>query len=198
MNIIFDLGRVVVRWEPDALIAETFADPVVRTAVRREIIDHPDWLALDRGVLSLHDAVARAAARTGLSVDIVSGFMRRVPPALVAIPETVGLLYRLKARGHRMFCLSNMQVASIEHLERTYTFWDVFEGMVISCRIHLLKPEPAIYAHLLEQHGIEGAGTVFIDDTAANLAAAAQFGIRGIQFEHPAQCEARLTALGCL
>ncbi len=198
MNIIFDLGRVVVRWEPDALIAETFADPAVRTVVRRGIIDHPDWLALDRGVLSLHDAITRAAARTGVPADAVSGFMRRVPTALVAIPETVSLLYRLKARGHRMFCLSNMQAASIEHLERAYTFWDVFEGMVISCRIHLLKPEPAIYAHLLEQHGIEGADSVFIDDLEANLAAATGFGIRGIQFEHPAQCEARLAALGCL
>lgn len=198
MNIIFDLGRVVVRWEPDVLIAETFPDPVVRTTVRAGVIDHPDWLDLDRGVLSLHDAATRAAARTGLSPDNVSAFLRRVPASLVAIPETVDLLYRLKARGHRMFCLSNMQGASIEYLERTYTFWEVFEGVVISCRVHLIKPEPAIYAHLLEKHGITGADTVFIDDTVVNLDAAARFGIRGIRFEHPAQCEARLVALGCL
>lgn len=198
MNIVFDLGRVVVRWEPDALIAKVFPDPAIRTRVRTELIDHSDWLALDRGVLSQPEAIARAATRTGVPADEISAFMHRVPSALVAIPETVALLYRLKARGHRMFCLSNMQAASIEHLERTYTFWDVFEGAVISCRIHLLKPEPAIYAHLLEQHELEGPDSVFIDDTVVNLEAAARFGIRGIQFESPSQCEARLAALGCL
>ncbi len=198
MNIVFDLGRVVVRWEPDAIIADAFADPAVRTTVRTEIIDHPDWLALDRGVLSQHDAIVRAAERTGLPVPDVAGFLKRVPHALVAIPESVDLMYRLKAAGHRLYCLSNMQVASIDHLERTYTFWDVFDAAVISCRIHLIKPEPAIYVYLLEKHGLHGTDTIFIDDTAANLDAAARFGIRTIRFENAAQCELRLTALGCL
>ena len=58
-----------------------------------------------------------------------------------------------------------MHVASIEHLEQAYTFWDVFTGVVISCRLHLCKPEPAIYACLLETYGLDGANTVFIDDT---------------------------------
>jgi HAD superfamily hydrolase (TIGR01509 family) len=198
MNVVFDLGRVVVQWEPDVLIAALFTDPAVRAAVRAEVIDHPDWLALDRGVLSPQDAAVRAAARTGVPIDQITRLLREVPPALVPIPETLHLLHRLKAKGHRLFCLSNMQVASIEHLERTYTFWDVFEAAVISCRIHLLKPEPAIYAYLLEQHALEAAKTVFIDDIPANLHAAARFGIHTIQFERPAQCEAELKALGCL
>ncbi|MEW6684015.1 MAG: HAD family phosphatase [Nitrospirota bacterium] len=198
MNIVFDLGRVVVRWEPDVIIAGAFADPAVRTAVRTEVIDHPDWLALDRGVLSQHDAIVRAAERTGLPIQDVAGFLTGVPHALVPIPETVDLMYRLKAAGHRLYCLSNMQVASIEHLERAYPFWDVFDGVVISCRIHLIKPEPAIYAYLLEKHGLDGADTIFVDDTVVNLEAAARFGIRTIQFENTAQCEQRLTALGCL
>lgn len=198
MNIVFDLGRVVVRWEPDAIIAAVFSDPAVRAVVRAEIIDHPDWLALDRGMLSDREAVVRAAARTNLSLDEVSRFMREVPPALVPIPETVDLLYRLRANGHRLFCLSNMQTASIEHLEKMYTFWEVFEGTVISCRIHLIKPEPAIYTYLLEKHGLTGTDTLLIDDMVANLDAAAQFGVRTIQFESPAQCEDHLKALGCL
>lgn len=198
MNIVFDLGGVVVSWEPAALVAGTFADPAVQARVRREILGHADWLALDRGTLPLQDAIARGAERTGLSVPEVAEFLHRVPAALVPIPDTVALLYRLKEKGHRLFCLSNMHVASIEHLEKTCAFWDLFEGKVISCRIHLIKPEPGIYAHLLERHKLKGPQIIFIDDVEVNLLAAAQFGIRTIQFENPAQCEGRLREMGCI
>jgi putative hydrolase of the HAD superfamily len=198
MNIVFDLGGVVVTWEPEVIIAKVFADPVVQAVVRSEIIGHADWLALDRGTLPRQDAIVRAAQRTGLSVADVAALLRQVPPALVAIPETVELLYRLKAQGHTLFCLSNMHVASIEHLEQAYTFWEVFAGAVISCRLHLCKPEPAIYAYLLETYGLNGANTVFVDDTDVNLTAAAQFGMHTIKFETPAQCARQLQALGCL
>ena len=198
MNIIFDLGGVVVAWEPEAIIAKVFTDSALQARVMAEIIEHEDWRALDRGVLPRQEAIVRAVQRTGLEAHVVDALLCQVPPALVAIPETVALLYRLKARGHKLFCLSNMHVASIEHLERVYTFWEVFEGIVISCRIHLLKPEPAIYAYVLETYGLNGTETVFIDDMEVNVAAAAQFGIHPIQFENPMQCERRLQELGCL
>jgi putative hydrolase of the HAD superfamily len=67
-----------------------------------------------------------------------------------------------------------MHAASIAYLEQTYAFWAVFTGVVISCRVQLIKPEPAIYAYLLEQYGLEASQTVFIDDTVVNLEAAAQ------------------------
>jgi putative hydrolase of the HAD superfamily len=198
MNIIFDLGGVVVAWEPEVIIAKVFTDAALRAMVMAEIIEHEDWRALDRGVLPRQEAIARAVQRTGLEAHVVDAFLCQVPPALVVIPETVALLYRLKARGHKLFCLSNMHVASIEHLERVYTFWEVFDGIVISCRIHLLKPEPAIYAYLLEKYGLNGTETVFIDDMEVNVAAAAQFGIHPVKFDNPAQCARRLRELGCL
>ncbi len=83
----------------------------------------------------------RATQRTGLSEADVAALLQQVPPALVAILEAVALLYRLKAQGHTLFRLSNMPVASIEHLEKAYTFWEAFTGAVISCRLHLCKPE---------------------------------------------------------
>jgi putative hydrolase of the HAD superfamily len=198
LNIVFDLGGVVFTWEPEAIIASMFAEPEVQAQVHAEIFGHDDWCELDRGTLPQQEAILRAAARTGLAVSAVAELMRQVPLALVVIPDTVDLLYRLKVRGHSLFYLSNMHVASIEHLERTYTFWDVFEGGIISCRIHVIKPEPAIYTSLLETYGLDTAETVFIDDTQVNLAAAAQFGIQTIRFEHPVQCEAQLKTLGII
>jgi putative hydrolase of the HAD superfamily len=91
-----------------------------------------------------------------------------------------------------------MHQASIEHLESVYKFWDLFTGKVISCRIHLIKPEAAIYRHLLQEYALTAEETIFIDDMAVNLEAANQFGIRTIKFESPEQCEDRLRELNLL
>ena len=110
------------------------------------------------------DAVARAARRTGLSECRCGSLSNNVPPALVPIADTVALPYRLKAQSHSLYCLSNMHFASIEYLERSHTFWEVFSGKVISCRVRRCKPEAKIYAHLLESYKLDAAETVFVDD----------------------------------
>ena len=198
MNIIFDLGGVVVRWEPEALLARTFDDPAVCEIVHREFIGHSDWLELDRGTLAPEDAIARAARRTGLMDHLIASLLDKVPSSLVPIPETVELLYRLKGQGHALYCLSNMHLASIEFLERTQSFWGAFSGKVISCRVNLCKPEAGMYAHLLETYQINPASAVFVDDVEVNLAAARQFGMRTVRFKNSAQCAGELKVLGCI
>jgi putative hydrolase of the HAD superfamily len=198
LNIVFDLGGVLVRWEPEALIAGVFDDPAVRNVVRSGFVGHPDWIELDRGTLAPEDAIARASERTGLSQFELADFLRRVPAELVAITDTVELLRRLKAQAHSLYCLSNMHFASIEHLERTYEFFELFDGKVISCRLNRCKPEPKIYFHLLATYGLNAADTVFIDDVEINLTTARQRGIQTIRFENPLQCAGELRAIGCI
>jgi putative hydrolase of the HAD superfamily len=198
LNIVFDLGGVVVRWEPETLIADLFDDLEVCRVVHSEFVGHPDWVELDRGTLAPEDAVARASERTGLSHFELNHFLQRVPSRLTPITDTVELLHRLKTQGHSLYCLSNMHFASIEYLERTYDFFDVFTGKVISCRLNLCKPEPKIYSHLLETYGLHAADTVFIDDVEVNLATARQMGIQTVRFENPVQCTDELRAMGCI
>ncbi|HEY8252956.1 MAG TPA: HAD family phosphatase [Burkholderiales bacterium] len=195
---MFDLGGVVVRWDPDAIIAGVFKDEDKRARVREGVFAHPDWLELDRGTLGRDDAITRAAQRTGVPVPDIRRLLHAVPPSLVVFPETVDLLHRLKRKGYPLYCLSNMHFASIEYLEKTHTFWDVFDGAVISCRLQLCKPEAGIYEHLLRTHGLKAQDTLFIDDVQKNLDAAAQLGIRTLRFENAAQCERELRALGVL
>ena len=198
MNVVFDLGGVVVAWRPSEIVARAFVDPDTRLLVERQIIGHPDWLELDRGALTVDAVVRRGAARTGLSEIDIREFIEGVPAALVADTSVVALVRRLHAVGHRLFCLSNMPELSMEHLERAYDFWEVFSGAVISSRVGHCKPEPAIYEHLIATYQLDPADTVFIDDVPANVAAAATFGIRTIRFENVEQCEAALRQLGCL
>ena len=121
MNLIFDLGGVVVRWDPDAIIAGVFADDDVKARVRDAVFGHADWLELDRGTLGRDDAIRRAAQRSGIPEGEVRKLLLAVPPSLVPFQDTVDLLYRLKAKGHPLYCLSNMHFASIyEHALKTY------------------------------------------------------------------------------
>jgi putative hydrolase of the HAD superfamily len=198
LNLVFDLGGVVVRWDPDAIIAGVFSDSATRAKVREGVFSHPDWLELDRGTLGRDEAIARAAKRTGIAEDEMKRLLHAVPPSLTVFPDTVELIRRLKGKGYPLYCLSNMHFASIEYLEQTHTFWDVFNGRVISCRLQLCKPESGIYEHLLQTYGLEPGKTLFIDDVQKNLDAAAKLGIRTLRFENAAQCERELRKLALL
>jgi len=200
MNVVFDLGGVVVAWRPVEIVARAFDDPATRDIVHRQIIGHPDWLELDRGTLTVEAAIARAVRRTGgrMTEAEVRAFIESIPASLVADTDAVALLRRVHAAGHRIFCLSNMPTFSMEHLEREYDFWDLFSGKVISSRVGHCKPEAAIYQHLLATYQLDPAQTIFIDDVEANVAAAAAFGIQTIRFDDVVQCEAELRRLGCL
>jgi putative hydrolase of the HAD superfamily len=198
LNLVFDLGGVVVRWDPDAIIASVFPDRTLHPKVKAGVFAHPDWLELDRGTLEREDAIERAAQRTGVPVEEIRRLLHAVPPSLVVFPDTVDLLYRLKRKGYPLYCLSNMHFASIDYLESAHTFWDVFDGRVISCRLKLCKPETEIYEHLLQMYALTPEETLFIDDVEKNLDAAAELGIGTLRFENPAQCERELRALGLL
>jgi putative hydrolase of the HAD superfamily len=198
MNIIFDLGGVVVRWDPRAIAERVFSDPEERDVACVDVLGHPDWIEVDRGTLSPEDFAAKAAQRTGLPRARVTALVDAVPPSLTPIEGTVDLIRRLAARGHDLYCLSNMGAASIAFLEARDDIWPLFRGVVISSRVKMCKPDPAIFAHLLSTYGLDPAHTLFIDDTAANTAAASEVGMQTIRFESPAQCERELLAAGCL
>lgn len=198
MNVVFDLGGVVVAWNSDDIVANAISDPATRPIARKHIIDHPDWLELDRGTLTVDEAIVRATERSGLDEALVRSLVDSVPPALVANPATVALMRRVKSAGNSLYCLSNMPIGSIEYLERRYDFWDLFDGAVISSRVHHCKPEPAIYEHLLETYDLAARETVFIDDMEPNIVAAAKLGIATIRFVDVTQTERALEALGCL
>lgn len=194
MNIVFDLGGVVFSWQPDAIISSIFGDVDSKRLVRKSIFEHPDWVELDRGTIPLPQAIDRGAARTGLPARDIERLLDAVPRFLVPIEATFELIRSLAGTGHRLYVLSNMHLASIAHLQANYDIWDLFDGIVFSCSVRMVKPERGIYEHLLKEHRLDPADTIFIDDVAENLAVAASFGIRTIHFSDPEQCANALRA----
>ncbi len=198
MNVVFDLGGVVFDWQPNALVRRVFGDRETEALVLREIIGHADWIELDRGTLALDEAIVRGAARTGLSNHALARLFDAVPASLTPIEATIDLIRELSKKSHSLFVLSNMQLASADFLESEYDIWDLFDGVVFSARVQKVKPESDIYRHLLGEHRLDPAETVFIDDLTENLVAASAFGIRTIQFVGATQCRQELSKMNCL
>ena len=198
MNIVFDLGGVVVDWQPAALVRSVAQDPGSQALMLSDIIGDSDWIELDRGTLSEGDAVERAIVRTGLPKDQVLSLFEAVGPSLTEIPETVAVMQAAKDAGQRILVLSNMHAASIAYLEDHCDFWELVDGAVISCRIRQVKPEIEIYKYLLAEHQLNPAETVFFDDLEENVKAARLLGIRAIRFVDAVQCERELAGLGCI
>jgi putative hydrolase of the HAD superfamily len=198
MNVVFDLGGVVVTWDPIAVIRSVFDDPGDQALVTSRVLRNPDWVELDRGTLTLAAAVERAAQRTGISAERMHPLFEAAVRSLVPKPDTLELIGAVRAAGHSLLVLSNMDRRALAHLEATYDIFDLFNGRIVSCEVGACKPEPAIYRHLLETFQLDPSATVFIDDLQVNLDAAAAHGMRTIRYEGAESCRASLRQLGYL
>jgi len=207
VNLVFDFGAVLFRWQPELLMQAHFAERASSAQAARELaralFHHPDWQRFDRGAIAEHDLVSRTSERLGLQGAAVSALLEGIESHLTPVPATVALLERLCQRRRdqsdvRLLYLSNMPVRFARLLERRHTLTDWFEGGVFSGDVHLAKPEPGIYQLLQHRYALDPAQTVFIDDLQANVDAARGLGWRGIRFESAAQLEGDLIALAGL
>jgi 2-haloacid dehalogenase len=115
-----------------------------------------------------------------------------------AFDETVEILADLKQTGIRCYVLSNMETETFPLRLERFEFLQWFDGHVVSGREGLVKPDPELFHRLLRRYDLQPPRTVFIDDSAVNIAAAADLGINAILFESPRQLRADLEELGLL
>lgn len=180
-NLILDIGNVICDWNPDGLVASVFTDPDEQAEALSVTVGNPDWLMLDRGTISVKEAIVRAQARTKLNPSGIAQVYENLGSSLTALPETFAAMHRAKALDVPIYILSNMQTHAWEHLERTYDCWSACAGVVVSCDTGLIKPEDAIYQHLCDRFLVTPESCVFVDDMAENIEAAREFGMQGVQ-----------------
>jgi HAD superfamily hydrolase (TIGR01509 family) len=191
-NVIFDVGGVLLEWDPPAIIAKLHPDAATAAVIREQIFEHPDWHEFDRGAIDLQQAIDVFGKRAGLTPDQMRELLRTANDSLRPIAGTVKLLDDLAAAGVPLYLLSNMPVSTYEFLTAKHQFFRHFRHLVISGAILMIKPQPAIYKHLVETTGIVAAESVFIDDLLKNVIAARECGLHAIQFRGPDDCRAEL------
>nr|WP_321237901.1 HAD family phosphatase [uncultured Tolumonas sp.] len=191
MNIIFDIGNVLVKWDPVEIVRSVITTPgAVRVA--EHLFAHQDWHDIDRGSLTIPEVIQRAVERTDIDEDIVAAIYHAVPASLTPIPESILLLKQLKQAGYGIYALSNMGHDNAAYLAETASFWGEFDAKVISAEVKLIKPDPTIYEYLLNQNGLTNSDCIFIDDSLANIKTAENLGIKSIHFHSADQARDEL------
>ncbi len=191
-NVVFDAGGVLLEWDPPRVIAQMYPDPQVQAQIREFMFEHPDWHEYDRGTINAANAANHFSKLSGRSPEEVNALLRATAESLRPIDGTIRLLEQLAAARIDLYLLSNMPVSTFEILSRRHAFFAHFKHLVISGAILMLKPEPAIYKHLVDTTGIVPGESVFIDDLTRNVVAARECGLHAIQFTTPEACRAEL------
>ena len=202
MNVVFDFAGVLFAWDPLTLMQRLLPRQATDEASARTVAAdffqgyEGDWSEFDRGTLSAAELAPRIARRTGSPLADVLCVIAAVPFEFRPMAPMLTLIQRLRDRGHRLFYLSNMPAPYAKLLEAEHAFVHDFEAGVFSSRVHLIKPEPAIFAHALRSFGIDAHDTLFIDDMPANTQAARRAGWQALDFLNAAQCETELSRRG--
>lgn len=203
-DIVFDLGAVLLRWEPRLLLQQVFADRTPDAAsidqwmtdIFRGFAPESEWSQFDRGTLDPAQVAQRIASRSGFSIGELERFIAAIPDHLQPLPATVQLIGQLKQRGHRLYYLSNMPAVFARHLQRSHDFAGWFGDGIFSADVRMVKPESAIFQLASQRWQLQDP--VFIDDSQKNVDAALALGWRAIRFDDAGQVSQALQQLGLL
>jgi 2-haloacid dehalogenase len=198
MNIVFDLGMVLIDWDPRHLYRKVFADEAKMEWFLSEVC-HSQWnLEQDRG-RSFDDAVIEATARHPDYAREISMYrdrwMEMVPGA---IEGSVGILEELHIKGVPLYAITNWNGDTFRATRNRFGFLTLFRDIIVSGDEKLLKPDPAIFELLTRRNGIKGKDCLFIDDSLKNVVGAKAVGWQAHHFTSADALRADLAALGVL
>jgi 2-haloacid dehalogenase len=196
-TVVFDLGGVLVDWDPRYLYrqlmpaheVDDFLDEVGFAAWNREQDAGSGWA----------EAVRRHGERYPHRRELLAAYPARFPETLGGdIPGSVALLTELHGGGVRLLALTNWSAETFPHARARFGWLDLFEDVVVSGVEGMAKPDPAIFRLLLDRHGLSAADTVFVDDSPANIHAAADLGLTALLFRTAEELRSDLVRLGVL
>jgi 2-haloacid dehalogenase len=198
-NIIFDLGGVLVDWNPRYLYKKIFE-------TEKEIdwfltnICNSQWNSLQDAGRTLEEATRFLVVRHPEYTAEINAYYERWTEMLNGhIEGTVQILEKLKTQdSHQLLALTNWSSETFPTALEMFDFLYSFKGIVVSGDEKLIKPDHRIYQLLFNRYGIAPQESVFIDDSPANIEAAQDLGMRGILFTGPDDLEKQLNAINVL
>ncbi len=196
--VIFDLGRVLVDFPWHEHAESLGLSPEGLAFVENRIYESYLWHSLDEGTVTREEVIRAFAQEAPELEEDIRRYINTIYQCLVPYPYTESWLAALRAKGYRLYILSNWPVGAAEEMRKSgnLDFERFFDGAVWSCDVHLLKPDPRIFRQLLDQYDLSASRCVFIDDREENVAAARELGFAAFRFENYPDAVRTLSSLG--
>lgn len=181
-NIVFDVGKVLVSFEPVAYLESLGYDKKTRDILTSAIFQHPLWVELDRGVLPFSEVMEGFLENApGYEKEIKEVF-EKLGQTIELMPYAVEWTEELKSQGFHLYIISNYGEYLFEQTKDKMKFLEYMDGVIFSYQCKKIKPNLEIYEELLKKYHLNADESVFIDDCLENVEAAENVGYHGIQF----------------
>jgi len=193
-TLVFDLGRVLIHWDPYRYMVGEFGKEVAKRLLDR-VFNVPEWNLMDKGDISEAQLWRMMEERYQEDARYIQHMKNAVLNLLKPIEENTRLLPILKAHGYRLCVLSNFSYKAFEYVYNTFEFFKYFDCMVISSHVKKIKPNEDIFYELMERCGVRPSSAVFIDDRADNIETAKRLGFGVIHLTEHAKLKEKLEEL---
>ena len=195
--VIFDLGGVVIDWDPKLLYRKIFDGDNAKMEMFLSEICHQEWNEKQDAGRSLAEATReRVALHPEWEREIRAFYGRWIEMVGGPVPGTAEIMRELAARGVRLFALSNWSAETFPLVRGRFPELDLFEKVFLSGAHKIAKPDERFYRIALEGIGLPVESLLFIDDSKRNIAAAERRGLNTITFTDAAALRAALHAMG--
>lgn len=195
-TIIFDLGNVLIDWNPKHVFNESYFDSIEKRDYFLHHICTMDWNEEQDAGRSIVEATQELIGKFPDWEQPIRDYYGRWTEMLGGpIPETVEIFRQLKESGrYKLYALTNWQAGLFDIALVRYNFLHWFDGRVVSGEEKMKKPAPEFYQLLLSRYNIKAEESLFIDDNLRNIHAAELLGIKSIHFQSPQQLTRELLA----
>ena len=194
-NIVFDIGNVLAAFRWKEYIAELGFEGEMADRLAAATTLNKMWLEVDRGAMSVNDIIEGCIASDPEIEPQIRLFFKDRRRLVMEYDYSRGWIEELKARGYRIYLLSNYSPDHFQYISRHFSFFGLEDGQMISCTVKLLKPDRRIYEALFDKYGLIPDECVFLDDSEKNVEGAVNAGMKGIVFENYEQARAELEGL---
>jgi 2-haloacid dehalogenase len=193
---IFDLGKVIVDWNPGYLLHEIVQDEAQLKFLVDEVLDLEWFRSVDAGY-PLSKAIAERSKVYPEYADAMQLYVDRWPETIRGFFEgTLEIVRELHASGTPLYVLSNWAGETWARVEQDFAFLEFFDDVIISGHVGMAKPNDAIFKMARDQFNVDPAATLFIDDGLKNVDAAKGVGFQAVLFETPEKLRQDLIGLG--
>ena len=183
-NIIFDMGNVLLDYNPDAAMQMLGINEKAKPVILKELFGGHEWVQLDLGNITVDEAYENIKQR--IPEEYHADLRKCIDGwdvCMVPVEGAKEFCETVKSEGFGVYVLSNAHRSFYSYFPRYFSL-GFFDGVVVSADVHTVKPDIKIYKHLLEKYNLKAEECLFVDDRADNVEGAIKAGMKAFQFKN--------------